>query len=91
MSYEDQENHQLFDVRFKATNEQANDVWIFLSCTQEWREYESINIRLNYGNWHMTSAICRDEMCRLADRAAKLRSDLSIQVRKLAQAKGLEA
>lgn len=95
MSYEDQENHQIFDVRFKATNAQANDIWILLSCTKDWREYDQLDSQLRYGNWNLQPAPSQERVfITLRDitaRHTQLRSELSQHVRRLAQEKGLEA
>jgi hypothetical protein len=93
MGYDDleRENHQIFDVRFKATNAEANDVWILLNCTKEWREYDYLDSLLRYGRFDLTNDNTRVEMVKVAKRHTELRSNLSQQVRDIARAKGIEA
>jgi predicted glycoside hydrolase/deacetylase ChbG (UPF0249 family) len=100
MSFDgERENHQIFEIRFLATNEQANDVWILLSCTKEWREYDALDSQLRYGNWNLQAVNCAvtyaanllSNLQQITKRHTELRSLCSQQVRKLLHAKGIEA
>ncbi len=98
MSYDAQEttNHQICEIRFLATNEEANDVWLQLSRTPEWQEFDAVDNMLRYGNWNLQPAPTEhpriiQELKILARRQAELRSTCGHKVRELVRAKGLIA
>lgn len=97
MSFDgERENHLIMDVRFLATNEEANDVWIKLSCTEEWREFDALDSQLRYGNWNLQPAPSDYEpifalLMRITKRHTELRSICSQKVRSIARAKELTA
>jgi hypothetical protein len=96
MSYDGElENCVIFDVRFKASNADSNDIWILLSCTKDWREYEALDNELRYGNWNLQPTEFSERVYislqSTSRRHAILRSQLSQAVRDLARAKGLDA
>jgi hypothetical protein len=97
MSYDGElEVHIIFDVRFRATNADANDVFILLSCMKDWRELDTLDSMLRYGNWNMQPAPTEhprviEALRETAKRHTELRSLCSQHVRDLVRAKGIEA
>lgn len=96
MSYDgEQETHIIFDVRFKATNAEANDVFILLSCMKDWRELDTLDSMLRYGNWNLQPTLHPERVFitlqEVAKRHTELRSLCTQHVRDLVRAKGLEA
>lgn len=90
-SYDEPENHIIFDIRFKATNADANDVWILLSCMQDWREYDRLDDLLRHGTWELSNRLVMESMQAVTRRHTELRSLCSQHVRDLIRAKGIDA
>lgn len=88
-SYEDKVDHQMFEIRFKATNQEGNKVWMELMGTPEWAEYDTIDSLHRYGDWDMARSAVADELCRLSKRRSALYQWLSKKAFLIATAQGL--
>jgi hypothetical protein len=55
MTFEDQEEFDLCGVLYKATRQQANEIFDIMIDTQEWLNYTITNERLRYGEFEAIS------------------------------------
>jgi hypothetical protein len=78
--FDDKEHHQIVEIRFKATNAEANAIWLRVVNSPEWQEYDALDDCLRYGHWQIHLEGVTEVMRRAADRKVALRAKLSAMV-----------
>lgn len=84
MSYDDIEPWSVFDMEFKGTRQQVNEVYARLTQTPEWIAYTALQFYINANKGgsqcqpDMVSGWSLEDRCR---RAAELRSALILRAR----------
>jgi hypothetical protein len=56
MSFEDKETHQMFEMRFKATNAEANAVFLELIESESYAIWDELDSIIKYSRWNVSSA-----------------------------------
>lgn len=79
--FEDKVDHQMFDIRFKATNAEANELWIEIISSPEWLEYDALDDTMRWGLWTMHKQnLIGQPLTVVTNRHAKLRQVLTRKV-----------
>ena len=70
MSYDEPEQFKLYDLVYRATPQQANQIWLELISSRDWQELDYVDNRLRYSGWRrgcesaegVVDRLCRERM-----------------------------
>lgn len=86
MSYFEKKELKCFDIRYRATDEEANRVFLKLIDQPEYREFDRVDNLLLYGRFEAVS----EAGSKLCEKHAIMRAGLARIVHKIIVEEGLE-